>query len=147
MDSQTLSLSLTVADGHAALDFYAKAFGAEKIFKMEEPDGGVAHAEFFIKGTKVYLSEASDEFHAYPMPAGTMASCLFSLATENCDVDFQKAVQAGAKSLSEPEDKFWGARCAVILDPFGYRWCLVHTTEKLTAEEIAQRAAQLFSSP
>jgi PhnB protein len=40
------------------------------------------------------------------------------------DVDavFKQAVQAGAKGVAEPTDMFWGARFAMVTDPFGHRW-------------------------
>jgi len=140
----TVSLSLTVKNGNDALDFYTRAFGAEELYRMSMPDGGVAHAEFMIGNTKIYLSEDSPEWHAEAMPEGTKASCLFSIATDSCDDAFQRAVEAGGKPLSEPEDQLWGCRSAMIQDAFGYRWSFGQFIEEVSPEEMARRAKELF---
>ena len=140
-----VSLSLTVKDGAAALDFYRRAFGAKEVLRMDAPDGGVGHAEFLLGDTRIYLSEESPDWHAFAMPEGAKASCLFTIGTENCDTAHAKALEAGAVSLSEPEDYFWGMRSSVVLDPFGYRWSLAHLTEQVTPEEVLRRAEELMS--
>ena len=75
-----------------------------------------------------------------------MASCLFSLTVDNCDNSFEKAVQAGAKKITEPVDQFWGMRTGVVLDPYGYRWNLRHVVEEVSNEEMAKRAQALFGA-
>lgn len=146
MSEPTVSVSLTVKEGNKALDFYSRALGAEVTYTMPLPDGGVAHAEFMLGNTKFYLSDESEEWHAYAMPEGGRASCLFSVGTENCDAAFAKAVDAGGIVLTEPSDMPWGARCAMIQDPFGYRWSLLQIVEVLTHAEIEERMKQSAAS-
>ena len=38
------------------------------------------------------------------------------------DTFYEKALQQGAKSLSAPEDMFWGDRMCSLQDPEGYSW-------------------------
>ena len=57
----TVSLSLTVKDSSRALAFYQQAFGAEELFRMPSPEGGVAHAEFMIGNTRIYISDEYDD--------------------------------------------------------------------------------------
>ncbi|MBD5780184.1 VOC family protein [Pelagicoccus sp. NFK12] len=142
MSEPTVNLSLTVKDGNKALDFYANAFGATELYRMPTPAGGVAHAEFQIGSSKIYLSDESEDWHAYAMPAGAKASCLFSIAVENCDEACAKALGAGAEVLNEPADMFWGARYAMVKDPFGYRWALTQIVEELSPEEMDRRAKE-----
>ncbi len=142
----TVSFSLTVKDAAQALDFYTTAFGAKELFRMPAPDGSVAHAEFIIGNTRIYISGEAEEWHAYAMPENTMASCLFSIATEDCDAAHERATQAGAESLSPPVDQFWGARSSIIKDPYGYRWSFSQMIEELSPEEISKRAEELFAS-
>jgi PhnB protein len=33
-------------------------------------------------------------------------------------------MKAGCKSTMEPQDTFWEARFAMLIDPFGHRWML-----------------------
>jgi PhnB protein len=124
----TLSLSLTVKDADRALKFYSRALGAVELFRMTAKDGRVTHAEFMIGNTRLYISGESATWHAFAMPEGAMASCLFSIATENCDKAYRRAVDAGAQSLSAPSEKFRGMRAAIVKDPFGYRWSFVQKT-------------------
>lgn len=140
----TVSLSLTVKDGNAALDFYKKAFGAEVTLHMPDPGGGVAHAEMMIGNSKVFLSDESPEWHAEAMPEGTQASCLFSIGVEDCDAAYKRAVDAGGEALRDPENQFWGIRDAMVRDPFGYRWSFGQFVEEVSAEEFQRRAKELF---
>ncbi len=140
----TVSLSLTVKSANEALSFYTKAFGAKELYRMSTPDGGVAHAEFMIGNTKIYISDESPEWHAEAMPQGTKASCLFSIETDNCDESFNQAIAAGGEALNQPVDQFWGMRSAMVQDPYGYRWCLGQLIEEVSPEEMARRAKELF---
>ena len=142
----TVSLSLTVKDASSALKFYSEALGAEELFRLPTPEGGVAHAEFMIGNTRIYISAEAAEWHAFAMPEGGMASCLFSIMTEDCEKSYNRAIKAGAKSLSEPMNQFWGSRSAIIKDPFGYRWSFIQKIEDVSPEEIERRAQEYFSS-
>jgi PhnB protein len=142
----TVSFSLTVTDASIALDFYSKALGAEELFRLPAPDGKVAHAEFMIGNTRIYISNEAAEWQAFAMPEGSQASCLFSIMAEDCDRSFNRAIAAGAESLSEPMDFFWGTRTALIKDPFGYRWAFNQKIEDVSPEELARRAQEFFAS-
>ena len=142
----TVSFSLTVKDASRALSFYSEALGAEELMRMPSPEGDVAHAEFMIGNSRIYISGEAAEWHAFAMPEGAMAACLFSIVTEDCDTAYDRAIKAGAKSLSEPKDQFWGARSAIIKDPFGYRWSFIQKIEDVSPEELEGRAQTYFSS-
>jgi PhnB protein len=142
----TVALSLTVKDTASALNFYSSALGAVELFRMPAPDGGVAHAEFMIGNTRIYISDEAEEWHAFAMPDGATASCLFSIMTADCDGAYDRAIKAGAESLREPENQFWGMRSAIVKDPYGYRWSFSQRVEDLSPEELAKRAQEIFSS-
>ena len=143
-NESTVSISLTVKSASDALDYYTRAFGAKELYRMPTPDGGVAHAEFMIGNTRVYISDESPEWHASAMSEGTRASCLFAIKTESCNNSHKQAVEAGGESLMEPEDQFWGIRSGMIQDPFGYRWSFGEFLEEVSPEEMARRAKELF---
>lgn len=140
----TLVVSLTVSNGSEALDFYAKAFGAEELYRITAPDGSVAQAEFKIGNSHVYLSEGDAAWHAKALDEGENAPCLFALWVDNCDEAFQKALAAGAEPLMEPQDQFWGMRTGMVKDKDGYRWNLRHTFEEVSLEEVKRRAKELM---
>lgn len=142
----TVSLSLTTRDSAAALEFYVRAFGAEEIFRLPDPQGGVAHAEFRIGNTHIFISDEAEDWHAKALPDGILAPCLFTIGTDDCDAAFRKAVEAGADPLSEPVDQFWGERSAMVKDPFGYRWGIAQHVEDVSPEELERRVKELFGS-
>jgi PhnB protein len=141
----TVSLSLTCKSASDALAFYTKAFGAKELFRMGAPDGPVGHAEFMIGHSLIYISDESPEWHAQAMPEGSSASCLFGIATDDCDKSFAQAVAAGATPLNSPQDQFWGKRSAMVRDPFGYRWSFYQFLEEVSPEELMKRAQALMS--
>jgi PhnB protein len=141
----TVSLSLTVKDATKALTFYTQALEAEELFRMTAPDGRVVHAEFTIGNTRIYISGEAADWHAFAMAEGATASCLFTVVTANCDEAYERAVGAGAESLSAPRDQFWGMRSAMIKDPFGYRWAFGQKLEKASPEALQEKAAKLIS--
>lgn len=142
----TVSFSLTVKDAAKALSFYIEALGATELYRMPAPDGSIAHAMFLIGNTRIYISDEAPDWYAYAMPAGTMAACLFAIATDDCDTSYNRAMAAGAISLKAPADEFWGSRSAIIKDPFGFRWSFSQQLEDLSLEEIEQRAKALFAA-
>jgi len=142
----TVSFSLTVKDASNALDFYAKAFGAEEIYRFPTPEGGIAHAEFMLGNTRIYISDEAPEWHALAMADGATASCLFSIMAEDCEKSHHRAIEAGAEALSEPQDYFWGTRSSIIKDPYGYRWAFVQRIEDVSPEELERRAQAYFST-
>ena len=126
----TVSLSLTVKDAAEALRFYARALGAKELLRLTAKNGHVIHAEFAIGNTRIYISGEAADWHAYAMPAGATASCLFTILTDDCDTAYRQAMDAGAQSLSVPKDQSYGMRSALVKDPFGYRWCFGQKIEK-----------------
>jgi PhnB protein len=140
LSASTVTVSLTCKRASEALAFYSKAFGAKEIFRLGGPDGSVGHAAFMVGSTLMNISDENSEWHAQAMPEGTKASCLFSIATEDCDQAFATAVAAGATPLNSPQNYFWGKRTGMICDPFGYRWTFSQHIEDVSPEEMMQRA-------
>lgn len=139
----TVSISLTTKRAADALDFYTRAFGAQELYRVPMPDGGVGHAEFMLGNTRLHISDESEIWHACAMAEGISASCLFSLVTDDCDQSHARALKAGATSLMEPANQFWGKRNAMVRDPFGYRWSFSQKLEEVSHEEILNRARVL----
>ena len=59
------------------------------------------------------------------------------------DAIYKRALQAGATSLTEPADQFYGDRNASVQDPSGNRWWIATHKEDVSPEELAKRAAAL----
>lgn len=140
----TVTISLTVSNGAQAMDFYRSAFEAVEHYRLAQPNGAIAHAELSIRGTTLYLSEEAPDWHARALPEGQLAPCLFAISSEDVDGDYDRAVAAGARSLTPPRDEFFGMRSAMVADPFGYRWSFGKVVEQLTPQEIEERAKAFY---
>ena len=109
---------------------------------MPIPDGGIAHAEFMIGNTLVFISDEYPPYKAFAAPEGTTSSCLLCIEASDCDAAYDQAVAAGATSIQAPKDEFWGMRTCVLADPFGFRWSIGQVLEELSPEEVMKRARQ-----
>src|SRR5262249_19355368 len=63
---QTAAPALRMRNAHAAIDFYARAFGAREIMRFEA-GGRIAHAELQIGDSLIMMSEEAPD-HGFPGP-------------------------------------------------------------------------------
>jgi len=115
---------LTVKGGKAALDFYARAFGATEEFRTYGEDGErIMHARFRVNGGAILLSDDFPEFRGgseAPAPAGVT----LHLEVDDADRWWQRAIDAGAEIKMPLADQFWGDRYGQLKDPFGHSWSI-----------------------
>jgi uncharacterized glyoxalase superfamily protein PhnB len=116
------------------LDFLKQAFGAELTHPpMTKPDGTVGHAEVKIGDSRIMMGDASGS------KSGAMPAVLY-LYVPDCDALYRRALQAGATSISEPADQFYGDRHGGIMDPSGNQWWIATHKEDVSHEEMVKRA-------
>jgi PhnB protein len=111
---RTVTPYLVVPDADAELAFLKAAFGATELNCQRHPDNTVMHAEITIGDTLVMLGQAGG-----PWMPRTAALYLW---VEDVDATYARALEAGAKSESDPEDKPYGHRNAGVIDPNGVTW-------------------------
>ena len=142
----TVTPRLVVADGAAAIAFYAEAFGAEEVGeRFTGPDGELIHAEIRIGDSVVMITEeAEDGPVCSPQRLGGIVTCVMSLYWEDVDAAWERAVAAGAEVIYPLEDQFYGERGGRLRDPFGQQWMMSQHIEDVSAEEMARRAAAFF---
>lgn len=124
---------LVVADAAAAIDLYASALDAREVMRVPAEDGKrLLHAEIEVNGALVYLRDHFPEFEspgcsamAPPSLAGSTGVTLH-LDVADCDAAVARAGKAGFTVHMPPEDAFWGARYASMVDPFGHCWSFSH---------------------
>jgi PhnB protein len=137
---------LIVDDGGAAIDFYCSVLGASERMRMGAPGGKVGHAELSIGDSMIMLADEAPEMGARsPRTVGGTPVSLH-VYVENVDDVFDRAVQAGARSLRPVEDRFYGDRSGQFEDPFGHRWDVSSHVEDVPAEEMAKRAEEAMSA-
>ncbi|MGI0000076.1 MAG: VOC family protein, partial [Nitrososphaeraceae archaeon] len=62
------------------------------------------------------------------------------LYVTDCDAVYKQALEAGATSLMEPKDQFYGDRSGGVKDPCGNHWFIATHKEDLTKDELDKRA-------
>jgi len=97
------------------MEFLEKAFGGQAIEPPDKaPDGTIVHATMRIGDSLIEMGEAHGEWQ--PMQAG------IHLYVDDCDAVYQRAVAAGASTISPPTDTPYGERGAYVVDPLGNHW-------------------------
>jgi PhnB protein len=141
----TLTPYMTVRDARAAIDFYAKAFGAEKVLQLDMPDGGVAHAEIRIGNSIVMLSEENEAWGT-KSPLALGGSPMFLMAyVDDVDAAFRRALAAGATEVRPVANQFYGDRSGTLKDPYGHQWTLSTHIEDVSEAEAQRRMEAEFS--
>ena len=135
----TVTPYLTVSDCARAIDFYKRAFGAEELFRLDGPDGKVAHAEMKIGDSIIMLSDEMPGWGRSPLSLGGTAVNIH-LFVKDVDELFNRAIGAGAKVAMPLGDMFWGDRYGQVTDPFGHSWSLATHKEDVPPEELRKRA-------
>ena len=139
----TVTPRLVVSDGAAAIEFYARAFGAEEVGeRFTGPGGELIHAEVRIGDSIVMLTGESDEARS-PRSAGTVTAILATY-WEDVDAAWERAVEAGAEVIYPLAEQFYGERGGRLRDPFGHQWMLSQVIEDVPPEEMERRAAEFF---
>lgn len=138
---------LTVKGAARALEFYEKAFGAKVLFRMDQPDGKIGHAELQIGDSRVMLSDEAPELGVRsPLSVGGTPVSIH-LYVEDVDETVARAIAAGANVTRPVADQFYGDRSGILADPFGHRWYVSTHTEDVPPDELERRAAAAAQQP
>jgi len=128
---QTVTPYLAVEGATQLLEFVKRAFDAEQLSCSNRADGSVWHAEIRIGDSRVMLAEAASPWK--PMP-----SSLY-LYVPDTDATYNRAIAAGATSVMEPADQFYGDRNAGVQDAVGNIWWIATHVEDVAPEEMERR--------
>jgi len=130
----TVTPYLVVPNVANLIDFLRRAFDAKEIGRFEDPKSGrLMHAEIRIGDSAVMMGEPSPEYPAMP--------AMLHLYVADVDATYRGAIQAGAVSLREPADQFYGDRSGGVTDPAGNQWWMSTHVEDVSPEEMRRRAA------
>ncbi len=126
-----------------ALEFYKKVFGATEMFRFDDPNGTLSHAEIKIGDSVIMLSDEHGEmgFRGPQSIGGSPVGIM--LYVDDVDRFFNRAVAEGASVMQPLENKFYGDRSGTVVDPFGHIWTIATHTEDVSPEEMKRRMAAM----
>jgi PhnB protein len=108
----TITPYLTVRRAEQLVEFVKDVFGGVEVFRATGSAGGL-HAEVIVGNSKLMIGgyekveEIPTALHVY---------------VPNADEIYERALAAGATSLEQPVDQFYGDREAGVKDPTGNVW-------------------------
>ena len=113
--------------------FLQDVFAAKLSERFNRPDGTLKHGELQLGDSRIMVGQ-SDE-HLTPRPQ------TIYVYLPDVDAAFKRALDAGAKSLMEVADQFYGDRSGGFEDPAGNWWWVATHVEDVTPEELQRRAS------
>lgn len=124
---QTLTPYIVVEQAAELIEFVRQAFEGEERFRSIGPAGGI-HCEMKI-GDSILLIGGGGKWKGTPKPTA------IHLYVPNADEVYERALDAGAMSLSEPVDQFYGDREGAVRDLAGNFWYIATNKETGLAPE------------
>jgi PhnB protein len=113
---------LAVRDVDAAVEFYARAFGAAQVGERVQAPNGAVVSEVEIDGCRVGLATEAPDLQT-PSPETVGATTVrLSLVVDDPDAVAARAVDAGARLMFPVQDQPYGWRQGRVVDPFGHHW-------------------------
>jgi len=127
----TVTPYLTVKGVAGLIDFLKTTFDATEKEVLRRADGSIHHAEMQIGDSVVMMGEASGEWQ----PTGAS----LYVYVPYTDATYQRALAAGATSLREPVDQFYGDRSGGVKDAWGISWWLATHKKDVSTAEMEKR--------
>lgn len=132
----TVTPYLLVEGAAELVQFLETVFEATPVLISYHGDK-IGHAALQIGNSMLEVADACEEWG--------QTSAAIHLYVPDVDATCQKALAAGATSLREPADMFYGERGASVKDPFGIQWHIATQTEELSIDELHRRAEEFKS--
>jgi len=123
MKRQKIIPYLYYEDGPAAMDYLCKTFGFEEHEKVMRDDGTFMHGEVGYQDNVVMLGTPVDD-EGNPKKVRDLdvrGGCLMCYV-DDVDAHYQRARDAGADIIAEPEDQPYGDRTYAASDLEGHNW-------------------------
>jgi PhnB protein len=133
----TITPYLVVDGAEKLVGFMQDALGAQYEHEpTKRPDGKIMHATLKIGDSLLMISDSSEQAKA--------TNTMLYVYVPNVDATYQKALKAGATSVMEPADQFYGDRSGGVKDPAGNSWFFGTHIEDIAPAELKKRAEQAF---
>ena len=126
---------LIVDGAERLIAFMLDVVGGTEMMRLPGPDGRIGHAEIRVGDSVVMLADVP--------PSGELTTSMLHVYVADSDATYKRALAAGATSLREPTNEFYGDRISGVQDPFGNKWYFATHFEDVADDEMARRAAEL----
>jgi PhnB protein len=134
-----LSSVTLLDDCPGAIEWYKNVLAAKQRLRLDMPDGKVAHCELGFGDAVLMLGN--------PMPPQfPQRTASLAIYVKDCDTTYKAALRAGARSLQEPTDQFYGDRNARFEDPFGNDWSVMTHIKDVSEREMKKAMAQMANA-
>jgi uncharacterized glyoxalase superfamily protein PhnB len=130
---RTITPYVLATGADAVISFMVASFGARERLRVPCDDGTVMHAEVQIDDSIVEIADGGPPWN--PMP------CSLHLYVPDVDASYKRALTAGATTVYEPTDQFYGDRECGIVDPGGNHWFIATFRENVSKDEMERRMA------
>ena len=127
---QTLMPYFIVDGADRFRDFVKSVFNAAITYEDTAPDGTIGHCEARIGDSTIMFGGSGD-------PWKPRTSDLF-IYVNDADEVYKKALNNGATTVLQPENKSYGRSCGVT-DPFGNIWWITSIVYALSESEVGKR--------
>jgi PhnB protein len=127
----TLTPYLLARGADAVMTFMKTAFGAVERMRVDTDGGQVRHAELQIDDSMIEISDGGGPWQ--PMPTS------LHLYVPDADAVYARALAAGATSIYEPKDMFYGDREGGVQDSAGNHWYIATHRKDVSDEEIIRQ--------
>ncbi|HEY3129492.1 MAG TPA: VOC family protein [Acidobacteriota bacterium] len=134
-DHQNVIPYLVIPDAAKELEFVKQVFGAQEMH-VSRDQGRVMHATVKIGDSVLMMGQASQQFAAL--------SAAIYVYVPDTDAAYKKALAAGATSVTQPADMFYGDRHGGVKDSNGVQWWIATHIEDVSNEELERRAKEAF---
>jgi len=125
---------LILPDAAKELEFLGKVFHAKETHVSRDSQGRVHHASLAIGDSVIMLGECGPQW-----PATTAHVYLY---VTDVDAAYQRALAAGATSVMEPADQFYGDRNCGVKDSNDITWWISTHIEDVSGAELERRSAE-----
>lgn len=117
-----LSPYLAVPNAAGFIEFVVNVLDGEELFRFENEDGTINHAEVRVGDGLIMLSDSSPDWPATPAH--------LHLYLPDVDATYRRALDAGATSVQEPVQKRDADKRGGIRDASGVTWWISTQVEE-----------------
>ena len=126
---------IVVEDASGFIDFIKEAFGGRQTFMMRDENSLITHATISIGDSTIMVSDFMKNMQQ-------QQTAMLYLYLDEVDKTYNQAMNAGALSVHEQKNEFYGDRASAVKDRWGNIWWIATHIEDVEPQELEKRARQ-----